>query len=463
MIVARASEFPLRATSSGSYFVTPSGRSFPLLGRKCGIVYRLPSIAAYEGVLNSTLANGFNAIELKLPIAPSPDNGDGRDSAGNLPFLKALSGADWTGYAGELTGDDWTLNTPADAPDFSTPNSVYWAGADAFFAACESRALCVCWFPAYVGFYQRDWWMLVIEANGATKMQTYGAFVASRYQRQANLIWMLGGDKGTGGVSGQFFTAPQLAALTGFHAGLKGIATVARMYSAEWERGSITTDLFTTDMTTNGTYAAALDINAQGARARAYVPALPTFCQEYPFEREDTTPPPDPPGIVRRLTMWAWLSTIGGYIFGNGILTNFVAPTYLPYLNTQGTRDCLRLNTFIRTINWQVLQPNNAAITAGGGTVNTDDQVVAATATGIDAGSPLYKSLLLVYVPPAHTGAVTIDMTQMRGAALARWWDPTTGAYTPDASGIPASGTHNFTTPGNNAFGDPDWLLRLDA
>ena len=36
-------------------------------------------------------------------------------------------------------------------------------------------------------------------------------------------------------------------------------------------------------------------------------------------------------------------------------------------------------------------------------------------------------TLLVAYVPPAHTGTITIDMTALRGTRAGRWFNPTTG------------------------------------
>jgi hypothetical protein len=395
------------------------------------------SAAEYRAVLDDTATKGFSAIEVKPPLAP---DGYQFDANGNLPFLKRLDGANWTGQVIPYS------NVNAQAPDFTTPNEAYWAGVDAFFADAGRRGLLVLYFPAYVGYDHTDWWMDMMVANGASKMRAYGAWIATRYQHQKNLVWMLGGDKGTGGIP---FNTNELAVETAFINGLKSVATDAREYSAEWLRGSITTDLFASDITVNGTYASAADIINQGARAWAYSPKTPAYAQEYPFEELSGT------GNVRPLTMWAWLSTIGGYLFGNGIFTDFSSPTYLSHMNTEGTQDAQRLNEFIRTIPWYTLVPNNSAVTAGKGT--TGNLTYVASAASRDG------SLFLAYVPPQHTGSITIDMSVMKGTTSVRWWDPTSGSYVSDSSGLSNSGTRTFTPPGNNSAGSSDWLLVLTA
>ena len=68
----------------------------------------------------------------------------------------------------------------------------------------------------------------------------------------------------------------------------------------------------------------------------------------------------------------------------------------------------------------------------------------------------------MAYVPPDHRRPITVDMTAMSGPSRARWFDPTSGAYTAIGSDLPNTGTRAFTTPGNNSVGQRDWVLVLD-
>jgi hypothetical protein len=71
-------------------------------------------------------------------------------------------------------------------------------------------------------------------------------------------------------------------------------------------------------------------------------------------------------------------------------------------------------------------------------------------------------SLVIAYIPTART--IDVDMTKLKGLANAQWFDPSSGTYT-TISGSPLanSGSHGFTTPGNNTDGDGDWVLVLEA
>jgi hypothetical protein len=163
----------------------------------------------------------MNAIEVKPPLAPE---GYQFDANGNLPFLKRLDGATWSGQVIPYS------DINSQAPDFTTPNEAFWAGVDAFLAYAEQKGLLVLWFPAYVGYDRTDWWMEMMVASGSTRMRTYGAWIANRYRSQKNLIWMLGGDKGTGAIP---FNSSELAVESALIDGLKSVVTVSKEYSSE--------------------------------------------------------------------------------------------------------------------------------------------------------------------------------------------------------------------------------------
>ena len=209
----------------------------------------------------------------------------------------------------------------------------------------------------------------------------------------------------------------------------------------------------------------AVDVNIQGRRAYAHSPVEPAYLLEEPYDEEgpdgnnfngNATQP------VRRFQWWGWLSTIGGYISGNGYVWPFNAPAWQAHLDTQGTRDMTRLNAFMQSIAWYKLVPSGLGgmrtlITAGGSSSSNSDYVAAAATPD--------GTLLVAYVPPAHSGAITVDMAAMSGPSRARWFDPTTGAYTDITAGaytLPNTGSHAFTPPGNNGSGYTDWTLVLD-
>jgi hypothetical protein len=276
---------------------------------------------------------------------------------------------------------------------------------------------------------------------------------------------MLGGDFGTGSAP---FNQQQKDAENAMLAGLKSVAGQQSLnFSAEWNTESIYTDQSDATLkaagTLQGAYSFFGDVNTQARRGYSASPVMPTFLLEEPYDEEG----PDGNNVngaatqpVRRFQWWGWLSGIGGYISGNGFVWPFNTGVWQDHLNTQGAQDMARLNAFIRSIAWQNLVPSGLGgmktlVTAGGSTPSASDYVAAsATPDG---------TLLVAYVPPAHSGSITIDMTAMSKPAQARWFNPTSGAYAQIGTGIPNTGSFVFDPPGNNGSGFSDWVLVLDT
>ena len=453
-VVSAAPVFPVKYSADHRYLVDQNGVPFPILGRTSWFITSL-SVADYQTFIDDTVARGHNAIEFHVLCHDPRGNHPPFSGNGDAPFLKRLDGANWSGALtyGTITNE---------APNFTTPNPAYWSHVDSVLAYAESKGILVFMFPSYVGFNGGDQgYMQEMVANGSTKMQTYGAWIAMRYKNQKNLVWMMGGDMGT---APHAFNTAQTSVENGLLTGLKSVAGQQSIYySAEWDSESIGTDQtsFGTSMTLNGAYSWTGQESYHGRRAYAHSPVEPAYLLEEPYDEEG----PDgnsvnPSAIqpVRRFQWWGWLSTIGGYISGNGYVWPFNSD-WSNHLDTPGARDMERLNGFITSITWYKLVPSGlngmrTLITSGGSAVTNADYVAAAATPD--------GALLVAYVPPAHNGTITVDMGALSDFVRARWFDPTSGAYTDITNGLINSGTHVFTPPDNNSAGAKDWVLLLE-
>ena len=348
---------------------------------------------AYQSVIDNTVQKGFTAIEFFLPHFQA----DGRapfDGNGYPPFLKTLTGDDWNGSL-SIT------------PDFTTPHPSFWSHIDGIINYAASRNLMVLFFPAYTGWSPGfDGWRSEMAANGTTRMQIYGAWVAERYMNTRNLVWMLGGDSGLGAGTLNFSTAEKNA-LQAMINGMTGVVgQQSRLFSNEWNGDSIGTDQpdFGRYINLNGCYSWDGRVASVCRKGYAYSPAMPAFLQEGPFDEEG----PDGNGAnpsatqpVRRFSWWSWLSSIAGYTFGNGYVWTMNAG-YLSHLNSTQTQHHAILNSFIKSIDWWTLVPHGLGnigtlVTAGGGTINTTSYVAA-------AASPTGR-LLVAYIGPGNAGS----------------------------------------------------------
>ena len=77
------------------------------------------------------------------------------------------------------------------------------------------------------------------------------------------------------------------------------------------------------------------------------------------------------------------------------------------------------------------------------------------TATNyIAAAATKAGDLLVAYVPPAHDGEFSIDVSAMKKGLRASWLDPSNGRKR-----SVKINNGKFRTPGKNAIGDADWVL----
>lgn len=447
--------FPVKYSANKRYLVDQNNVPFPILGRTSWFITSL-SAADYQFYIDDTAARGYNAIEFHVVSHDPRGNNAPLNGNGDAPFLKRLDGANWSGSL-------FYGNINAEAPDFTTPNTNYWNQVDAVLAYAESKGILVFLFPGYVGFNGGDQgYMQELVANGPTKIQTYGTWIANRYKNQKNLVWMLGGDMGT---SPHAFNTAQTAVENALLNGIKNVPGKQSIYfSAEWDSESIATDQTSlgSAMTLNGAYSWTGLVAYHGRRAYAHSPIIPAFLLEEPYDEEGS----DGNGVnpsatqpVRRFQWWGWLSTIGGYISGNAYVWPFNAG-WQNHLDTQGTRDMTRLNAFIGSIPWYNLVPSGLGgmrtLITQGGSASTNADYVAAAAT------PDGK-LLVAYIPPAHSGPITVDMGAMSGLTRARWFDPTSAAYSDAGTALTNSGKWSFTPNGVNSVGANDWVLVLDV
>jgi hypothetical protein len=443
--------FPLRISDDKRYLVDQRDKPFPILGRTAWFVISQPEKGCHKFVEN-TLAHGNNAIEFAVithwPMGNhAPFNGEGE-----LPFLKRLNGSDWNG---KLKYDSLSRGEP----DLATPNEKYWRFVDKFLAYCEAKSLLVFMFPAYVGWNGEDQgWMKELVANGKEKSMGYGAWIANRYKNRKNIVWMLLGDMGK-------FNEEQRIAEQALVDGLKSVSNQQSIhYTAESFSGENAADnaQFGHEMTLNGVYTWELKVPVPYLARKGYAhePTMPAFLLEEPYDEEGPDGNkynPNATQPVRRFQWWGWLSTIGGYISGNGFVWQFVDPVWQQHLETQGAQDMMRLNKFVKSLEWWKLVP---AGLNGMKDIISDPGNIDTTASYVSAAAAHDGSFLVAYIPPAHEGVVRVDLSVLSKPGYAYWFDPTDGRYIPlEESRLPNTGPKEFIPPAKNDAGESDWVL----
>jgi hypothetical protein len=467
-VAAPLPAFPLVISTDHRYLEDQNAVPFPILGRTAWFITSL-SETDYKLFIDDTVAKGFNAIEFHVINHDPRGNNPPFNAKGVLPFVNRLDGSLWDGSLNYTN-----INT--DAPDFTQSSEAYWRHVDTIIAYAESKGVLCFMFPAYTGARGgSEGWMVEMVANGPTKMQAYGRFIANRYKTRGNIVWMLGGDYGTGASP---FTGPQLTVERAMLTGMQVVnGQASRNFSAEWNSPSIYTDQMDPMILSAGTLQGAYnwkgDVNTHARNGYSYFRVMPTFLLEEPYDQEGpdgNKVNPNATQPVRRFQWWGWLSGIGGYISGNGCVWpfnpskllsfSFCSDGWQAHLNTQGAHDMARLNDFIRSIGWYGLVPSELdgtrnLIPSGNTIVSNGDYIAAAASRD--------GTLLVAYVPPGRATSLpfTVDMTVMSGPTRARWFNPATAEYTLIGTFTNTS-TQTFVPPGNNGTGFTDWVLLLE-
>jgi fibronectin type 3 domain-containing protein len=454
--------FPLSVSANGRFLQDKNGLPFPIFGDSGWEAPHNLVPADQLTYLNDRAGKGFTAVLTAAVDHKSTASKPPQDLAGNLPFSKRLDQAAYTGSpngctqsgtnacgnTAQLAPDPYT-NVSAQAPDLTTAGAAYWANLDSYIAAAASRGMLVFVYPMYFGFQAGDeGWSQEMVANDAvtgaggqagqpfadaakSKLWNYGAWLADHYKAQGNIVWILGGDSGINGLaSSGTFTAAQSNAVLHVYQGMHSVtAAQSQIWTGHWGRGTLDTDIGSD--ATNGSAPNGL---------------------------------PEP---NRRYHWWEMLASGEGYFWSagggaQGSAAFWGFPSGWPaLLQSQGLQDTARLNAFFTSLPWWTLVPSGlngmkTLVTAGGGTASpqSTDYVSAAA----DAGGTLF----VAYVPPAHAGNITVDLSVLAKPARVRWFNPFTAAFTAVSTNTPDTSL-TLTPPGNNGSTFTDWVLVCDT
>lgn len=484
---ASSGVFPLTVSSDGRHLVQADGTPFLICADTTWSLFVDIPLASINTYLTDITGKGFNAvmgnaIEHHYTLIKPP-----AERGAALPFTKRLDGSSYTGSPngtngaagtqGQFTGDPYS-NINTQAPDWTFPNGTYWLAVESILTACLQANVAVFVWPAYLGFQSNDegWLNEMVALDAVTgaggfagqsfadpakpKTWNYGAWLADRWKAYPHIIWVMGGDYGT---NTNALTTAQRSAVSNVMAGIKSVAgQQSTLFTAHWDRPCVSTDVTLT--------AGAFDLNLSYCgeevaettrRGYAATPAIPAFLGEYFYEGS----PFGGSAPFRKYTYWGFLSGIAGGFYGNEQLWRFDDGTpgtdWTTLLSTQAKLDASRAFVLLKSRPWHRLKPSGLGgmgtlITAGGGTASpqTTDYVAAACTPEGD--------LLLAYVPPAHAGSITVDMTKLSAPASAKWFDPTNATFS-SLGTIANTGTHTFAAPGTNSGGQTDFLLVLET
>jgi hypothetical protein len=433
-----SSVYPLRPSANGRYMLDASNAPFLIIGDAPHSILANLSNSDAATYLTNRGQRGFNALWIEL-LCDSYTFGYGnegtanygRDINGNNPFTSTLSG----GYY-----------------DLTTPNEAYWSHVDYIVQQAAANGLQCVFTPLDQGG-----WTQTSLVNGTTSCQQYGQFLGNRYKNYPNIIWNFGND------FQQWRIQQNDAVILAIADGLRSADSNHLI--------TIQLDFFVSESQDDPNWIPRINTNGVYTYYPTYAETLvafnkptimPVLFLEENYEDESNVGELGTPKVLRRQEYWSMGGgALAGHMYGS-YWTDRFANGWQSHLNTQAVTELGYFKNFFNSIHWYDLVPDqlHTFLIAGYGTFSAIGHVGDNDyATGLRTQD---GTLGVVYTPVSHT--LTIAMSSFAGPVTARWYDPTADTFTNiSGSPFPNSGIHDFTTPGNNSAGDPDWVLLLQA
>jgi hypothetical protein len=439
-----AATYPVKISSSNPrILVDQNNIPFLMVGDSPQSLIVNLSAANAASYLADRATNGFNTV-LVDAICTTYTGGPVNASLlnGTLPFTNTLAG----GYY-----------------DLTAPNPVYFSYVDQIVNLCASNGIEVMLDPIETGG-----WLPTLLANGTNSCRVYGQYLGNRYMNFPNLIWSSGND------FQNWSTPTNDAVVTAVALGIKdndmnhlqttelGYFLSSSLDDTNWAPIAGLNAAYTY----SPTYAEVLHAYNQSS-------AIPTFMIEANYEYETNSGTDG--GSSRNLRMqeyWTMLSGASGQLYGNHYTVRFVSG-WQSYLDSPGVTQLGYMANLFGSREWYNLVPDQAHtfVTGGygsftngmpGGGSGQGTNVLFAGNNYVASAVTPDGSLGMAYLPQG--GTITIALTNLQNAITARWFDPSANSFTTIA-GSPFSNTgiQNFTSPGNNSAGNPDWVLVLES
>lgn len=409
--------YPLKLSDNQHLVVDQANRPFFWSGDAAWSLIAQLSQADAETYLDDRQQKGFDLVMVNL-IEHAFSSNPPANHDGDLPFTGA---------------------------PFATPNTAYFAHADAVIAAAAQRGIVVMLFPLYLGYScGSEGWCGEVQAASLATMRAWGRYVGERYGDDDNIVWCIGGDTDP---------SPVKAKVQEFVAGLRERDT-RHLMTAHNDSGTFAVTRWPNESWLNVnnvySYSGTLYTSARTAYERA--PAMPFFLIESAYENEHSSTPQQ----LRAQAYWPVLSGGVGHVFGNCPMWHFGASAgwcgstdWQGELDSPGSVSMMDVQHLFVSRPWWTLIPDfdHLALTAGYGTWGSGDYATAAVASD--------GSTLIAYLPSRRQ--VTVDMARIAGDQARCWWYNPADGTAQEIGLFATSGTRQLTPPANG-----DWVLVVD-
>jgi hypothetical protein len=427
-----APAYPLKPSANGRYLLDQSNAPVMLVGDSPQAL--IVNLTTNEAALffADRASYGFNTTWINLLCATyTGGRADASTIDGILPF---------------------TGNIPSTSSyDLTTTNEAYFRRVDQMLQLAGQNGIQVLLDPCETGSF-----LSVMRDNGTNRCRAYGRFLGDRYKNVPNIIWMSGNDFQT------WRTPADDAVVRAVALGILDRDT-NHLQTAELDY-LVSSSLDDTNW--NGIFGLNATYTYFPTYARLWqdygrTNFLPTFLVEANYEFESLQGPVTTPPILRQQEYWTMTSGACGQMYGNGYTWPFKAG-WQAHLDTPGAAQVKIMQQFFNARAWFALVPdtNHSVVVSNYGTYSDNSHV--ADNDFLTAARAQDGSLVIVYTPSLRQ--FSLDLAQLNGAAVTRWFDPSSGMFTA-ISGSPFtnSGLQSFTPPGNNHDGDGGWVLVLET
>ncbi len=435
---ASTPSYPVKISANGRYLVDRNNVPFLIAGDNPHALVTMTSMADAARYFDDRQAHGFNAMWFDVLVAGpyrpySPEDGATYD--GIRPFTAFIpGGADTAHY------------------DLTKPNEAYFARVDQMLTLAKNHGMVVFLDPIETGQ-----WLQTMRNNGPVADYAYGQYLGNRYKHFQNIIWLNGNDFESWENSTDDAVVQAVA---------KGIRSA--------DPGSLQTvelNYQNSSSFDDPTWMPLSQINSTYAYAPTYIqmlhsynqtPVAPTYLLEAHYELEKVGEPWDygNPLVLRHQEYWAMLSGGTGQLYGNAFIWTFM-PGWRYFLDTPGVTQFTIWKKFFESLPWQDLVPDqtHTVVTDGFGTFG-NLQTRVSNSDFCTASKTHDGSFIVAYLPTVRT--ITVNMASLKAPVIAKWLDPSNGAYTTISRGpFINKGTRRFTPPAKNHDGDGDWVLLL--
>jgi hypothetical protein len=420
VLLASAQEpaFPLKASSNGRYLVDQRNQPFFYQADSPWMLARNLTLSEAEEYMDARKAQGFTAFQIH---AISKEIRPATNRAGHDPF------------------------DPID--HMGKPVEAYWAHLEKVVEAAAKRNLLVGISASWIqwGGRDREGWRYQISAKNAGD---YGRFLARRFHRFNNVLWILGGDANPIEVT---------AAIDEMGKAIHAVAP-HQLITVHNKPEFASSTFFDA--------VGWLDVNFAYSYRETYISVLgefdrigkvrPIILGESGYENDNLDRRGGSPLRMRRQAYEAILSgAFGGHSYGHLDMWQ-VNQKWREALQAKAANQLKHTRAFFTAKPWYRLVPDqdNSLIVAGRGYFNEDDYVTGAVSDD--------RSFAVVYIPESRE--IYVDLARLGGPVTARWFDPTTGLYMPAAGApVPSGAIRAFRPPNKNADWDSDFLLLLEV